>query len=101
MKPTYFVEGGGWVKREAMGRPMTRFFAILSLVWLVPSVLFVLALIKTGWPASFSDPKWLCILLPIPEPIFIVSAIVLAVLEKPKAITSHLPNPDYDVRKLY
>jgi hypothetical protein len=43
----------------------------------------------------------MCLLLPIPEPIFIVLAIAYMFVEKPTVITQHLPNPDYDIRKLY
>ncbi|HEY1661991.1 MAG TPA: hypothetical protein VGI03_06190 [Verrucomicrobiae bacterium] len=101
MKPSQFVANGGWIKRQSVGRLRMRFFGILSLLWLVPSALFVHELIQTGWPSLSLDQKWECVLLPIPEPIFIVLAIVYAFVEKPKTITSHLPNPDHDIRKLY
>ena len=101
MEQNQFVKGGGWIKHQSVGRPRTRLFAILSLIWLIPSSLLVASLIQGGWPASFSDPKWFCVLLLIPELIFIVLAIGYAVVEKPKTITIHHPNPDHDIRKLY
>ena len=101
MKPNHFVEGGGWTKHQSVGRPKTRLFAMLSLLWLVPSVLAVLAFYKFDWHTSFSDGEWMGVLIPLPEPVFIILTIVYAFVEKPKSITSHLPNPDYDIRNLY
>jgi len=40
-------------------------------------------------------------LLVIPQLVFIVLAIVFALNEPPRTMTKRLPNPDYDIRKLY
>jgi hypothetical protein len=45
--------------------------------------------------------EWLCILLILPEPVFIVLAITFALTEQPRSLTEQVPNPDHDLRKLY
>ena len=94
----HFVEGGG---HRYGGRPMTRLFAILSLVGLfclITGLLLLYALCKTGHSLSlFSGSLWLCILLIVPEPVFIFLAIRFALTEKPR----EYPTKDYDPRNLY
>jgi hypothetical protein len=76
-------------------------FAILSLVWLGVSVAASAPFWQDKWPPAFSGAEWLCILLMLPEPVFIILAIRFALTEQPRSITEHLPNPHHDLRKLY
>jgi hypothetical protein len=101
MKSSDIVHGGGWVKCQFVGRPKTRLFVFLSLIWLGVSICASAPFWLDSWPPSFSGVEWLCLLLMLPEPVFIVLAIVFALTEQPKSITEHIPNPDYDIRKLY
>jgi len=101
MKSSNIVHGGGWVRRQSVGRPKTRLFAFLSLVWLGVCVCASAPFWLDNWPPTFSDGEWLCLLLMLPEPVFIVLTIVFALTEQPRNITEHIPNPDHDIRKLY
>jgi len=101
MKSSDIVHGGGWMKRKFIGRPKSRFFAFLSVIWLAVSLCASAPFWLDAWPPTFSGVEWLCGLLILPEPAFIVLAIVFAVTEKPREMTEHIPNPDYDIRKLY
>jgi hypothetical protein len=95
------VDGGGWVKSQSGGKPKTRLFAVLSVIWLGVCVSASAPFWLDDWPPSFSKAEWLCLLLMLPEPIFIVMAVKFALTEKPRNITTIIPNPDYDIRKLY
>jgi len=94
------VHGGGWVVRQSVGRPKTRLFLILSLAWLVVSVPASFPFLD-GWPQSFSEIEFIALLLIAPHPIFIIMAFSYCRTERPRVIEQHLPNPDYDPRKLY
>ena len=90
-----FVAGGG---RQFAGRPMTRLFAILSLFGFGFLIAASVALYRAGWPPDlFSGQFWLCVLLMVPEPVFIVLTVRFAFTEK-----SHpRPTDAHDIRKLY
>jgi hypothetical protein len=95
-----FVEGGGWVKRQTIGRPKTRFFGFLSIIWLGVSICGSFPF-WNGWPQSFGYLEWLCVALFALLPVFAGFALVFWLTEPPRAITELHPNPDYDIRKLY
>jgi hypothetical protein len=91
----HFVAGGG---RRYAGRPMTRLFAILAFIGLGSLISASVALYCAGWPPElFSGQFWLCILLIIQEPVFIVLAVKFALTEKPNERPPH----DNNLRKLY
>jgi hypothetical protein len=93
------VHGGGWLTRQTIGRPRARFFGFLSLVWLAVSICASFPF-WDGWPQTFGWMEWLCSVLLIPQPVFVVLAVVFLLTEKPRTIIEQ-PNPDYDIRKLY
>ena len=101
MKLSQIVHGGGWVKRQSFGRPKTKLFTYLSLGWLGVSIPTTVPLWLGGWPGSFSAVEWFSILLLLPEPVFIALLIKFALTEKAQKITEYLPNPDFDLKKLY
>jgi len=37
----------------------------------------------------------------MPQPVFVVLAVVFLLTEQPRTITKRRPNPEYDIRKLY
>jgi hypothetical protein len=94
------VHGGGWVVEHSMGRPRARFFGFLSVIWLTVAICASFPF-WDGWPRSFGYLEWLCCMLLLPQPIFVVLALVFLLKEQPRVIAEHRPNPDYDMRKLY
>jgi hypothetical protein len=92
----HIVAGGGWKSKSARWE---RFFAILSLLWLSVSIVASVALYQAGWPPPFSGSQLLCILLILPEPVFIALAVRFALAEWSED-SAKLP-PPYDARKLY
>lgn len=76
-------------------------FVMLSVFWLAVSVSASFSFLLHEWPQSFSALDWLCLLLMVPEPVFIALAIWFALTEKAQTRTETIPNPDHDPRKLY
>ena len=101
MKSSDIVAGGGWVRRQSVGKPKTRLFTFISVVWLGVSLCASIPFWLDTWPPSFSGLEWLCLLLMAPQVVFIALATAFALTENPRSITEHIPNPDYDLRKLY
>ena len=94
------ADGGGWLTRQTMGRPRARLFGVLSFSWLWVSVCASFPF-WDGWPQSFGRLEWLCSALLVPQPLFVVLAVVFLLTEQPRTITKRRPNPEYDLRKLY
>jgi len=94
------VEGGGWITRQTVGRPRARFFGFLSVIWLFISIGASFPF-WDGWPQSFGYMEWLCSVLLVPHPVFVMLAVVFLLTEKPRTITEEHSNPEYDIRKLY
>ena len=94
------VHGGGWVTRPTVGRPRARFFGFLSVIWLLVSFYASFPFLD-GWPESFGYLEWLCAALLVPQPVFVILAVIFLLTEQPRTITEQQPNPDYDVRTLY
>jgi len=91
----HFVAGGGW---RYAGKPMTRLFSFLSLFGLGFLIAGLVTLYYGGWPPDlFSGQFWLCVLLVVSEPVFILLAVRFAHTEKPNP----RPTEAYDIRKLY
>src|SRR5256885_6572566 len=80
-------ETGSWTVRQTVRRPKTRFFALLSCLWLLVSVGASFPFWH-GWPESFSDLEWFCGLLVVLEPVFVILAVVLSFTERPRIIKS-------------
>ncbi len=95
-----FVHGGGWIRREVIGRPKARFFGFLSVVWLLVSVCASIPF-WCPWPQRVTDLDWLCVLLIAPHPVFIVLALVFRLTERPRTIVQRRVHPDCDARNLY
>jgi hypothetical protein len=83
-----------------LGRPRARFFGFLSVIWLGVSICASFPF-WDGWPQSFGSLEWLCGALIVPQPLFVVLALVFLLTEQPRPITEGHPNPDHDIRKLY
>ena len=96
----HIVAGGGWIKRQMVGRPRARFFGFLSVIWLGISICASIPF-WDGWPQTFTGLDWLCSLVIVPQPVFIVLAVVFWFTEQSRTITEQHRNPDYDIRKLY
>jgi hypothetical protein len=96
----HIVEGGGWITRQTVGKSRTRFFGFLTIIWFLISICTSFPF-WDGWPQSFTGLDWLCTLLIVPQPVFIVPAIVFWFTEQPQAITKQHPNPDCNLRKLH
>ena len=94
------VAGGGWVTRKTTGRPVTRFFTFLSIIWCGVAICASFPFWE-GWPGAFSTLDWLCGVLVAMEPIFIVLSIVFGLTEKRRTITQHEQNPGHDIRHLH
>jgi hypothetical protein len=94
------VAGGGWLTRQIVGRPKTRFFCFLSVVWLGVSICASYPFWH-GWPESFGALEWVCGLLLVPQPVLVILAFVFLLTEQPCTITEQRPNPDRDIGKLY
>jgi hypothetical protein len=101
MKPNIeIVEGGGWSKCQTVGRPWARFFGFVSVVGLGVSICASFPF-WNGCPESFGYLEWLCSVLLLLQPVFVVLAVIFLLTEQPRAISERHPNPDYDVRNLY
>jgi hypothetical protein len=94
------VEGGGWITRQNVGRPRARFFGFLSVIWLGVSLCASFPF-WDAWPESFGYLEWVCGALLVPQPLFVVLAVVFWLTEQPCTIVEQHRNPDYDIRKLY
>lgn len=92
------VHGGGWVKYQTAGKPKTRLFGLLAVIWLGVGIPASAPFWLNDWPPPFSTPEWLGLLLMLPEPIFIWLTIAFALKEKTQNITARIPNPDHDIR---
>src|SRR5256885_14238299 len=64
----HIVHGGGWVVREAVGRPKARFCTFLSVIWFGISIPASLPL-WNGWSKLDSGVEW-CSLLILPHTVF-------------------------------
>lgn len=76
---------GSWTVRETIRRPRTRFFTLLSSVWLLVSVGASFPFWH-GWPESFSDMEWFCGVLIGFELVFVVAAVIYWFAEPVRAI---------------
>src|SRR5262249_49278290 len=94
------VAVGGWVTRQTVGRPKARFFGFLAVAWLCVSCGASFPF-WGGWPESFGSLEWIGAALVMPQPVFMVLAVVFLIKERPRTILQKHPNPDYDIRKLY
>ena len=101
MNTNDIVAGGGWIQHQSVGRPRTRLFFLLSLIWLGVALVGSVPFWQNAWPPSFSGAEWGGLALMLPEPVFIVLAIKFALTEPQQTTVARRPNPAYDPRKLY
>jgi hypothetical protein len=94
------VHGGGWHKRQTMGRPKARLFGLLSVVWIAVSIVWSFPF-RHGWPKSFGPLEWLSVLMLALHPVFVLLALFFRRTEEPRLIITQGENPDYDPGKLY
>jgi hypothetical protein len=97
---SHIVAGGGWVTKEIVGKPRARFFGFLSVAWLGISI-WASSSFWDGWPQSFRWLEWLCIMLLVPQLVFVTLSVIMFLTERPRTITEQHPNPDCDIGKLY
>src|SRR2546423_2062842 len=98
----HFVEGGGWVDRQIMGRPKTQFCGFLSLIWCPISLIGLHPFLEMSGNGVFIfDNEMLLGLLILPHPVFIGLILFFLLTEKPRKMIGRTGNPDYDLRKLY
>ena len=101
MKPeSSIIANGGWVTQQSVGRLRARAFGVLSLAWL-GIALWGSHPFWSGWPQPFGGLEWWCLALVVPEPVFVILAVVFWRTEKPRIITEYRANPNYDPRNLY
>ena len=80
------IHGPMWTEPSGAGRPKTRLFGFLSLAWLG---VFLPAACRLSWTVA-GDPDvpawvtWVCGAILVPEPMFVVGAVVLWFWEKPR-----------------
>ena len=98
-KPTCIVAGGGWVRRQTVGKPKARLFGFLSIAW--PCLAFLVAVLSLDLSATGEDIDTAYFFAFLPEPFFVLAAVVFWRLERPRSITDTMPNPEYDPGKLY
>lgn len=99
MQPkTQIVHGGGWVKRQFVGKPKALLLTFVSVIWLAISFCASIPLWAGG---PFSGLQWLCASLIGLEPVFIVATIAFWIGEPTRTVTKWRPNSDYKVRRLY
>ena len=87
-------ETGSWTVRETLRRPRTRFFTLLSCVWLMVAVGATFPF-WDGWPKSFSGMEWLCGLIIGLEPGFVALAVVSWRTEQPRIRREQHRNLEY------
>jgi hypothetical protein len=95
-----FVAGGGWFTRQALVRPKARFFTYVAVLWPLVPVLGTW-LVFLGSSGDVLPSFWLPVALALPEPIFIILAVVFWFAEEARSVEVREPNPDFDLRKLY
>jgi hypothetical protein len=96
-----FEASGGWYTEYRMIRIWTRRLKILTVCWLFVSVAAI------GWlwmklPGSdISVADAISVLALCLQASLIAATCILRVRERPSSVAVQIPNPDYDVRKLY
>ena len=80
------IEGGGWTQRQYLGKPKARFLTFLAGGWFAVAFTALLPFLGNV-PASISGWGWWSGLLIIPEPVFIVLAVVYWITEERCLIT--------------
>ena len=94
------VQGGGWIVRQVVGKPKTRLFGYLAVVWLFVAVSASVPF-WDGLPNIFSLADWLSVVLIAVEPILVAVAVVFWIVEPARLFTQFHDNPEYDQRNLY
>lgn len=89
-------ETGSWAVREVVRRPRTRFFTLLSCLWLFVSAGASFPFWH-GWPESFSGTEWLCALIMGLEIVFVVAAVVYRFTEPARIIREQRRILEYDI----
>ena len=103
---------GGVVKRQLLGRPRTRLFTLLSLLWIVvslPALFIVFAGIgrwnqATSWPEklrSVAFEQWIGLFLILLHLVFVTLATHFHFREAPREEVFLDDNPDHDPQNLY
>lgn len=88
------VHGGGWHKRQTMGRPKTRFFVFLSVALPLASLIGIVQFLD-GWPKSFGYMEWLGSVLLVLQVVWGIMAVVFRLTEPPRVIVSYESRPDH------
>jgi hypothetical protein len=93
-------ETGSWTVRETVRRPKTRFFSLLSCLWLFVSIGASFPFWH-GWPGSFSEMEWLCGLIIGLELVFVVAAVIFWFTEPPRTIREQRRILEYGIHRFH
>ncbi len=107
-----FVANGGWVKRRFYGRPRTRLFTLLSLLWIPVSgpAAFIVFSHTERWAhaASLSGKlraiafeQWIGLFLILLHLVFVILAVRFRFTEVPCEEVFLEDNPDRDPQNLH
>ena len=91
-------ETGSWTVREVVRKPRTRFFGLLSSVWLVLSIGATFPFWH-GWPETFSVLEWFCGLIIGVEVVFVIVTLGLWFTEPRRTIREQRRILEYGIRK--
>lgn len=91
-------ETGSWTVREVVRRPRTRFFALLSCLWLFVSIGASFPFWH-GWPESFSETEWVCAVIIGFEVVFVMVAVAFWFTEPPRTIRQQRRILEYAIGK--
>ena len=93
-------ETGSWTVRQTIRRPKTRFFTLLSCLWLLASVGASFPFWH-GWPESFSALESFCGFVIVFEPVFIALAVAFWFTEPPFIIQEQYRDLDGELLKFH
>jgi hypothetical protein len=91
-------ETGSWTVRKIVRRPKTRFFTLLSCLWLFISVGATFPFWQ-GWPESFSATEWFCALIISLEFVFVAAAVIFWFTEPPRIMREQRRILEYGIQK--
>ena len=87
-------ETGSWSVREIVRKPKTRFFTLLSCVWLAIAAGASFPFWQ-GWPELFSGVEWFCLSLMLMEFVFAGVAVRFSFTERGRIVREPRRNLEY------
>ena len=95
---TQIVHDGGWIPKQAYGKPRARLFAFLAVIWTFVSAAASFPF-WAGWPEPLTYLEVLCIALMLPQPAFIILSIWYLLNEHARTTIEHHYRPGDRARK--